>query len=56
MITAMTFMILLLLVAAAMILATIRLVAHDGRGPQRPPASHAEDSRFLAPPTAPPAR
>ena len=49
MITAMTFLILLLLVAAVMIAATVRLIAHDGRGPQRPPASHFQDSRFVAP-------
>ena len=45
----MSFLILLLLVAAALSAATHRLIAHDGRGPQRPPASHFEDSRFLGP-------
>lgn len=49
MITAMTFLILLLLVAAALVAATVRLIVHDGRGPLRPPASHFEDSRFVAP-------
>jgi hypothetical protein len=49
MITAMTFLILLLLVAAVMTAATVRLVSHDGRGPQRPPASHFQDARFVAP-------
>ena len=49
MITAMTFLILLLLVAAVMIAATVRLITHDGRGPLRPPASHFQDSRFVAP-------
>jgi hypothetical protein len=45
----MTFLILLLLVATAMAVATIRLISHDGRGPQRPPASHLEDVRFAPP-------
>lgn len=49
MITAMTFLILLLLVATALVVATVRLIVHDGRGPLRPPASHFEDNRFLAP-------
>jgi hypothetical protein len=49
MITAMTYLMLLLLIAAAMSVATIRLIVHDGRGPQRPPASHYEDARFRAP-------
>jgi len=49
MITAMTFLILLLLVATALVAATVRLIVHDGRGPLRPPASHFEDSRFVAP-------
>jgi hypothetical protein len=49
MITAMTFLILLLLVATALAVATVRLIVHDGRGPQRPPASHFEDHRFVAP-------
>ena len=45
----MTFLILLLLVAATLSIATVRLIAHDGRGPQRPPVSHFEDARFVAP-------
>lgn len=49
MITAMTFLILLLVVAAGMVAATVRLIAHDGRGPQHPPVSHFEDDRFVAP-------
>jgi hypothetical protein len=49
MITAMTYLILLLLVAAVMSAATIRLLLHDGRGPQRPPASHFDDPQFRSP-------
>jgi hypothetical protein len=49
MITAMTYLIMLLLVAAVMIAETIRLLFHDGRGPQRPPRSHFEDPRFRPP-------
>ncbi|MDF1603146.1 hypothetical protein [Nocardioides sp. YIM 152315] len=49
MITAMTFLMILLLIALAMSVATVRLIVRDGRGPQRPPVSHFEDSRFLAP-------
>lgn len=45
----MTFLILLLLVATALVAATVRLIVHDGRGPQRPPVSHFEDHRFVAP-------
>lgn len=45
----MTFLILLLLVAAALAAATFRLVRHDGVGPQRRPVSHFEDARFLPP-------
>ena len=49
MISAMTFLILFSVVAALMIAETLRLVIHDGRGPQRPPASHFQDPRFGAP-------
>lgn len=49
MITAMTFLILLLAVAVLMSAETIRVVLHDGRGPQRPPSSHFEDPRFRPP-------
>ena len=45
----MNFLILLLLVATALVVATVRLLVHDGRGPLRPPVSHFEDNRFLAP-------
>ena len=49
MIPAMTFLILFSVVAALMIAETLRLVIHDGRGPQRPPASHFQDPRFRSP-------
>jgi hypothetical protein len=48
-ITAMTFLIILTLVAAALVVATLRLSVHDGSGPQRPPASHPTDPRFAPP-------
>ena len=49
MITAMTFLMILLLIAVAMSAKSIHLIARDGRGPQRPPVSHFEDARFRAP-------
>jgi hypothetical protein len=45
----MTFLMILLLAAVALSALTVRLVARDGRGPQRPPASHFVDNRFLSP-------
>lgn len=45
----MTFLIILLVIAAAMAVATIRSITHDGRGPLRPPTSHWDDTRFRAP-------
>lgn len=45
----MTFLMLLLLIAALLSAATVRLVIRDGRGPQRPPLSHFEDTRFVGP-------
>ena len=45
----MTFLILLLVVAAALAIEAVRLALHDGSGPHRPPASHVEDPRFHAP-------
>ena len=45
----MTFLVILLVMAAALSFETIRLVFHDGRGPQRPPLSHFEDPQFRAP-------
>ena len=49
MITAMTFLVILLAVAAILIADTVRLVLHDGQGPQRPPVSHFPDPDFIAP-------
>lgn len=49
MITAMTFLMILLVIALAMSVATVVLSVRDGRGPQRPPVSHLEDRRFQAP-------
>ena len=45
----MTFLILFLLVAAAMSAQTIHLLLHDGRGPLRPPRSHFDDPQFRSP-------
>jgi len=49
MITAMTFLLILLAVAAILSADTVRRVITDGRGPQRPPVSHFEDPTFLSP-------
>ena len=49
MITAMTFIIILLAVAVLLSADTVRRVITDGRGPQRPPVSHFEDPSFIAP-------
>ena len=49
MITAMTYLMILLLIVAAMSVASIRMLVRDGRGPQRPPVSHWDDARFRAP-------
>jgi hypothetical protein len=45
----MTFLVLLALVAASLVVAAVRLSLHDGPGPQRPPASHPVDPRFAPP-------
>jgi hypothetical protein len=45
----MTFLLILLAVAALLSADTVRRVITDGRGPQRPPASHFQDPDFLAP-------
>ncbi|GAA1145149.1 hypothetical protein [Nocardioides aquiterrae] len=45
----MTYLMILLLAAVALSALTIRLVARDGRGPQRPPVSHFVDTRFVSP-------
>jgi len=49
MITAMTFLVILLAVAALLSVDAVRRVLSDGRGPQRPPVSHFQDPDFLAP-------
>ena len=48
-ITAMTYFIILLVIAAVMAAKTIDLLLHDGRGPAAPPSSHFQDSQFAAP-------
>jgi hypothetical protein len=40
---------LLIVTVTALSVETLRRVFHDGRGPQRPPVSHFEDTRFLPP-------
>jgi len=45
----MTYLMILLVIAVALAAATIRFIAYDGRGPLRPPTSHADDPRFRAP-------
>lgn len=45
----MTYLMILLLIVAAMSVASIRMLVRDGRGPQRPPVSHWDDARFRAP-------
>jgi hypothetical protein len=49
MITAMTFLLILLAVAVLLSAETVRRVLNDGQGPQRPPVSHFQDPDFLAP-------
>jgi hypothetical protein len=49
MITAMTFIMILLVVAAVLAADTVRRVINDGQGPTRPPVSHFEDPDFIAP-------
>ena len=49
MITAMTFLIILLAVAVVLSVETVRRVITDGQGPQRPPVSHFQDPDFIAP-------
>jgi hypothetical protein len=45
----MTFLLILLALAVALSIETLRVTIHDGKGPQRPPASHFEDPQFRAP-------
>lgn len=48
MISAMTFLILLLVLAAVLSVATVRATLHDGRS-ARPPRSHFEDPMLRSP-------
>ncbi len=47
----MTYLLILATIATVLSIEAIRLVIRDGRGPQRPPASHFEDPRFRSPAT-----
>jgi hypothetical protein len=47
----MTYLMILLAIVVVMSIETVRLAIRDGRGPQRPPASHLEDPRFRSPAT-----
>ena len=49
MITAMTYLMIILVIAVAMAARTIVLLRQDGRGPAAPPSSHFQDPRFSAP-------
>ena len=49
MITAMTYLFIILVIAAAMVVKTVNLLLHDGRGPAAPPSSHFQDPQFAAP-------
>jgi hypothetical protein len=49
MITAMTFLMILTVMAVLLAAESVRMVLRDGRGPQRPPRSHADDPRYHAP-------
>ena len=49
MITAMTYLFIILFIATAMVVKTINLLVHDGRGPAAPPSSHFKDPQFAAP-------
>ena len=48
-ITAMTYFIILLVIAAVMAAKTIDLLRHDGRGPAAPPSSHFQDPHVRRP-------
>jgi hypothetical protein len=45
----MTFILILLAVAAVLSADTVRLMFTDGQGPQRGPVSHFQDPDFMAP-------
>jgi hypothetical protein len=47
----MTFILILLAVAAVLAVDTVRLAFTDGQGSQRPPVSHFQDPDFTAPST-----
>ncbi len=51
----MTFLMILLVIAAVMSARTVDLLVHDGRGPAAPPRSHFEDPRFTSPGASHPA-
>lgn len=45
----MTVLVILLAVAVAISIETLRVALHDGSGPQRPPQSHFVDQSFRSP-------
>jgi hypothetical protein len=49
MITAMTYLMIILVIAAGLAVWTIDLLRKDGRGPAAPPKSHFQDPQFSAP-------
>jgi hypothetical protein len=49
MISAMVFFLLLAALAAVLLAASLRAMAHDSRGTRRPPRSHADDPAFHSP-------
>ena len=51
MITAMTYLFIILVIATAMVVKTVNLLFHDGRGPAAPPSSHFQDPQFASPAT-----
>jgi len=49
MITAMTYLLIILVIATGLAVWTINALLHDGRGPSAPPRSHFQDPQFSAP-------
>jgi hypothetical protein len=49
MITAMTYLMIILVIAVGLAVWTIDLLRKDGRGPAAPPKSHFQDPQFTAP-------
>jgi hypothetical protein len=45
----MTFLMILLALAVAISIQTLRVALNDGRGPQRAPRSHFDDPQFRSP-------